>query len=94
MMFNCKIEKTIAVLSIRGTHQKRLSIARWNGGQPVFDLRTWAATDEGLIPCKGLTFTREEAERLLDALDDELYPVTNAAEAFAEGIPGADPADD
>ena len=90
MMFNCKIEKTLAIIGSRGNHQKRLSIARWNGGQPVFDLRTWAATDEGLIPCKGLTFTREEAERLLDALDEELYPMTNLADVLKAGAPADD----
>lgn len=84
MMFNCKIIKTLAVIGEpHGNRHKRLSIASWNGGAPVFDLRTWTETDEGMIPCKGLTMTAAEAYSLLLALD-EYFPADDEPQTEAK----------
>ncbi|MDR3167768.1 MAG: hypothetical protein LBT93_07480 [Treponema sp.] len=61
------ILKTFGVLSEeKGGWKKELNMVSWNGRSPKFDLRDWAPGHEKMG--KGITLTREEAEKLMECL--------------------------
>lgn len=64
------IEKTLAVLSERGNSEKRLALVSWNGRPAKLDLRTWYLdnNENEQQPGKGITFSDDEAETLMEAL--------------------------
>lgn len=65
------VVKTYGVLSEeRGGWKKELNLVSWNGRSPKFDLRDWAPDREKMG--KGITLTREEAEKLAELLKTAL----------------------
>jgi hypothetical protein len=61
------ILKTYGILSEeKGGWKKELNLVSWNGRTPKFDLRDWAPGHEKMG--KGITLTREEAEKLMEYL--------------------------
>ena len=71
-----ELKKNIAVLSETSKGwTKELNLISWNGGAEKYDLRDWAPDHEKMG--KGTTFTREEAEKLLEALQGELRSAGN-----------------
>jgi hypothetical protein len=70
------ILKAYGVLSEeKGGWKKELNLVSWNGRNPKLDIRDWSPTHEKMG--KGVTFTREEAEKLAEMLNTALKdPVT------------------
>ncbi|HBB28650.1 MAG TPA: hypothetical protein DC000_05295 [Clostridiales bacterium] len=63
------IIETIGVLSENSKGwTKELNLISWNGGAAKFDLRDWAPDHEKMG--KGITFTKEEALKLKELLED------------------------
>jgi hypothetical protein len=54
----------------KGGWKKELNLVSWNGRSPKFDIRDWEPGHEKMG--KGITLTREEAERLLEYLQAAL----------------------
>ncbi|GHU83672.1 hypothetical protein FACS189468_8990 [Spirochaetia bacterium] len=54
--------------------KKELTLVSWNGRNPKFDLRDWAPDHEKMG--KGITLTREEAEKLAELLKAALDSTT------------------
>ncbi len=46
--------------------RKELNMISWNGAAPKYDIRDWAPDHEKMG--KGITLTKEEAEKLKDLL--------------------------
>jgi len=64
---NYDILKTFGILSEeKSGWRKELNLVAWNGRSPKFDLRDWAPNHEKMG--KGVTLTKEEAEKLRDLL--------------------------
>lgn len=72
-----EIVEEIGVLSedSRGW-RKELNIVSWNEREPKYDLRSWNPDHNRMT--KGITFNKEEAERLRDILTDDLNEQKNA----------------
>lgn len=70
-MITSEIHETIAVLSESKGYKKQLCLVSWSGREPCLDLRTWQA-GETMKPLKGMTLSKEEAERLWNALGEYL----------------------
>jgi hypothetical protein len=66
--FKYEIVERIVVLSEKGDWTKELNIVSWNGRPGKYDLRDWNH-EEGKMR-KGVTITKEEIEKLRDALND------------------------
>ena len=49
---------------------KELNLVSWNNGAPKLDIRDWAPEHEKMG--KGITLTKDEAEKLYDLLGDYL----------------------
>lgn len=49
---------------------KELNLVSWNNGAPKLDIRDWAPDHEKMG--KGITLTKDEAEKLYDLLGDYL----------------------
>lgn len=64
------VQKVIVELSSAGNMAKRLTLTAWNGGAPKLDLRNWRLDANGDKPQKGVTLSDEEAETLLEALQN------------------------
>jgi hypothetical protein len=65
------ILKNYGVLSEeKGGWKKELTLVSWNGRNPKFDLRDWAPDHEKMG--KGITLSREEAEKLVELLKTAL----------------------
>ncbi len=63
------IIETIGVLSENSKGwTKELNLISWNGNAAKFDLRDWAPDHEKMG--KGITFTKEEALKLKELLED------------------------
>ncbi len=63
------IIETIGVLSENSKGwTKELNLISWNGSAAKFDLRDWAPDHEKMG--KGITFTKEEALKLKELLED------------------------
>lgn len=61
------IQKHYGVLSEeKGGWKKELNLVSWNGRNPKLDIRDWSPDHEKMG--KGITFTREEAAKLLELL--------------------------
>jgi hypothetical protein len=61
------IQKNYGVLSEeKGGWRKELNLVSWNGRNPKLDIRDWSPDHEKMG--KGITFTREEAAKLLELL--------------------------
>jgi len=65
--FEYSIEKNYGVLSERGGWKKELNLVSWNKREAKFDVRDWAPNYEKVG--KGITLTKEEAEKLRDLLN-------------------------
>lgn len=62
-----KIARRIAVLGPSGKDwSMELNLVGWNGREPKLDVRTWDPSHERMG--KGIALTRDEAEKLRDAL--------------------------
>ena len=62
-----KIERALAALGPSGKDWAvELNLVSWNGREPKLDVRSWDPTHTRMG--KGIALTREEAERLRDAL--------------------------
>jgi hypothetical protein len=65
------IVKTYGILSEeKGGWRKELNSVSWNSRNPKFDIRDWAPGHEKMG--KGVTLTREEAQKLRDLLSAAL----------------------
>jgi len=66
-----EIKESIGTLSAgsRGW-TKEINLVSWNGAAPKFDIRDWAPDHEKMG--KGVTLTREEAEKLHELLGEAL----------------------
>jgi hypothetical protein len=65
------ILKAYGVLSEeRGGWTKELNLVSWNGRNPKLDIRDWSPAHDKMG--KGVTFTREEAEKLAEMLNTAL----------------------
>lgn len=63
-----EIVKKIEVLSTTEKGWcKELNLVSWNGREPKFDLRDWS--EDHTKMGKGVTFSKEEMEKLRDALN-------------------------
>ena len=62
-----EIKEEIAVLSesTKGW-RKEVNLISWNGGEAKYDVRDWAPDHEKMG--KGITLTKEEATKLVEAL--------------------------
>jgi hypothetical protein len=61
------IVKTYGILSEeRSGWKKEINLVSWNSRTPKFDIREWAPNHEKMG--KGITLTREEAEKLSELL--------------------------
>lgn len=74
----CEITREIAVLSCndRG-YTKEINMVRWNGAEPKFDIRNWHPDHERCG--KGITLTKDEILKMMDALKIELKNDTEMA---------------
>ena len=62
-----KIARRIAVLGPSGKEwSMELNLVGWNGREPKLDIRTWDPSHERMG--KGIALTKDEAEKLRDAL--------------------------
>ncbi|MBN2874906.1 MAG: hypothetical protein JXM71_07415 [Spirochaetales bacterium] len=62
-----KIARHIAVLGPSGKDwAMELNLVGWNGREPKLDIRTWDPSHERMG--KGIALTRDEAQKLRDAL--------------------------
>jgi hypothetical protein len=62
-----KIARRIAVLGPSGKDwSMELNLVGWNGREPKLDIRTWDPSHERMG--KGIALTKDEAEKLRDAL--------------------------
>ena len=69
--FKYEITDEIGVLSESSSGwRKELNRVSWNGGAPKLDLRDWAPEHEKMG--KGVTLTKDEAEKLLELLQNAL----------------------
>ncbi len=66
--FKYEVVKNVAVLNEDKGGDKQFNIVKWGDLEPMYDIRRWKAGQ----PNKGLALTREEAEKLFDALKVEL----------------------
>ena len=65
------IVKAYGVLSeMKGGWRKELNLVSWNGRNPKLDIRDWSPEHDKMG--KGVTFTREEAEKLAEMLNTAL----------------------
>jgi hypothetical protein len=63
-----EIKETIGVISKSAKDwTKELNLVSWNGREPKYDVREWAPDHAKMG--KGLTFTKEEMEKLRDLLN-------------------------
>jgi hypothetical protein len=61
------VARRIAVLGPSGKDwSMELNLVGWNGREPKLDIRTWDPSHERMG--KGIALTRDEAEKLRDAL--------------------------
>ena len=64
-----EIKKEIAVLSESSKGwKKELNLISWNDAEAKYDIRDWAPDHEKMG--KGITLTKEEAQKLCDALNN------------------------
>lgn len=64
-----EIKKEIAVLSESSKGwKKELNLISWNEAEAKYDIRDWAPDHEKMG--KGITLTKEEAQKLCDALNN------------------------
>ena len=61
------IEKVGVIAENKG-YTKEVRIISWNGGEPKIDIRNWTPNGPG----KGISFSREEAEKLAGFLQELL----------------------
>ncbi|MDR2177820.1 MAG: hypothetical protein LBP20_07270 [Treponema sp.] len=54
----------------KGGWKKELNLVSWNGRNPKLDIRDWSPEHDKMG--KGVTFTREEAEKLAEMLNTAL----------------------
>ncbi|MDR2766830.1 MAG: hypothetical protein LBB82_00725 [Treponema sp.] len=65
------ILKAYGVLSEeKGGWKKEFNLVSWNGRNPKLDIRDWSPGHDKMG--KGVTFTREEAEKLAEMLNTAL----------------------
>jgi hypothetical protein len=65
------IVKSYGILSEeKSGWRKELNLVSWNGRTPKFDVRDWAPDREKMG--KGITLTREEAQKLRDLISAAL----------------------
>jgi hypothetical protein len=70
------ILKAYGVLSEeKGGWKKELNLVSWNGRNPKLDIRDWSPAHDKMG--KGVTFTREEAEKLAEMLNTALKDPVN-----------------
>jgi len=67
---NYQIDGEIATISESRGIALEVNLVSWNGKRPKIDIRRWDG--EKKKPMKGLTVTREEAEKLVEALSGYL----------------------
>jgi hypothetical protein len=74
---DCRIIKSYGILSREiKSWNKELNLVSWNERSPKLDIRAWQRDH---IKCgKGVTLTREEAEKLLKLLNEILKPKQRA----------------
>ena len=66
-----EIKKEIGIISENAKGwRKELNLISWNDAAPKYDVRDWAPEHEKMG--KGVTLTKEEAEKLLKLLGSEL----------------------
>lgn len=66
--FKFEIIETIAVLSEGNKGwKKELNLISWNGREPKYDIRDWSEDHEKMG--KGVTLTKEDLERLNQAIE-------------------------
>ncbi|MDR1352201.1 MAG: hypothetical protein LBK05_02870 [Treponema sp.] len=58
------------ILEEKGGWKKELNLVSWNGRNPKLDIRDWSPEHDKMG--KGVTFTREEAEKLTEMLKTAL----------------------
>ena len=69
--FEFKVVKHFGVLGeARGGWNKELNLVAWNGRDPKFDVRDWSPEHEKMG--KGITLSKEEAEKLVELLKTAL----------------------
>ena len=74
--FEYKVEKHFGVISAdKSGWQKELNLVSWNGRKAKLDLRDWAPEHEKMG--KGITLSREEAQKLAELLGKVLAEPDN-----------------
>jgi hypothetical protein len=64
-----EIIKKMGIISEKSNGwSKELNFVSWNGREPKYDIREWAPEHEKMT--KGLTFTKEELQKLKELLND------------------------
>ena len=64
-----KIEKEIAVLSVRGSWSLELNKVSWNGAPAKYDIRSW--NEDHTRMGKGVSLTEDEMDKLLAAFSED-----------------------
>lgn len=63
-----EIKETLAVLSVSSKGwQKELNLVSWNGAEPKYDIREWSPDHSKMG--KGVTLTKEELEKIKEAIE-------------------------
>lgn len=84
----CNVVKGIGVLSENSKGwKKELNLVSWNNGAPRYDLREWAP--DHMRMGKGVTFTKEEAEKLKELLEGELQEKADQETADQDAEPAS-----
>lgn len=67
-MIKHTIIKRLSEISQSEEYSKQVNLVSWNDRLPVIDIRSW----RGDKPLKGITMTRNEAQKLLQILQENL----------------------
>jgi hypothetical protein len=69
--FKYEIVEELGVLSEKNGYTKEVNLISYNEAEPKVDIRTWSVDDDGNKKMgKGITLTKEEAEKLIKILED------------------------
>lgn len=62
-----KLIKKIGTIGETSKGEKKLQLVSWNGGEPVYDLRTWLSDGKAT---SGVTFSKEDLLRIIEIYKD------------------------
>ena len=73
MDFGYKIEKHLGVFADKKNgYTKEVNVVSWGEYNPQIDIRMWKNIEGDKMPCKGISLSRDEAEKVVLLLRDAL----------------------